>query len=140
MRSEHFSCHARLEASTLSVVFFLLLSQSTLTQLQTSRARDGRKRQRHNFITAVMSGAKVQRRYGDPGGIAYLQTCSSNASRQVISYTLIRRDDLISPPIREPRHYDSSGLPFILLTQPARSLFQDDLTFLIFFFFKSSCM
>ena len=56
-----------------------------------------------------MSGEEDLCRGSDPGSVAYLQTCSSNTSGQVISYTLIRRDDLISP-IRERQGYDSEGL------------------------------
>ena len=56
-----------------------------------------------------MSGEEDLCGGSDPGSVAYLQTCSSNTSGQVISYTLIRRDDLISP-IRERQSYDSEGL------------------------------
>lgn len=56
-----------------------------------------------------MSVEKALRWYSDPGSIAYLQSCSCNTSGQVISYTLIGRDDLISP-IRERQGYDSLGI------------------------------
>lgn len=54
-----------------------------------------------------MSGEKKDLRGGsDSGSKAYLQTCGSNTCGQVINYTLIRRDDLISP-IKERQRYDS---------------------------------
>lgn len=67
-----------------------------------------------------MSGEKDLCGYSDPGSKAYLQTGSSNTSGQLISYALIRRDDLISP-IRERQCYDSQGLNSILLTEPMKS-------------------
>lgn len=60
-----------------------------------------------------MSGEIDLCRGSDPGNIAYLQTRSSNTSGQVISYTLIRRDNLISP-IKE-QHYDLLGLILSIL-------------------------
>lgn len=92
---------------------FTELHSSKLTQLQTRRTWDrrewGEKKEKHNFIIVVMSGEKDLCGGSDPGSVAYLQTCSSNTSGQVISYTLIPRDDLISP-IRERQCNDSQGL------------------------------
>lgn len=89
-----------------------------------------RKKGKRNFITVVMSAEKDLHAGSDPGSIAYLQTCSSNTSGQVISYPLICRDDLISP-IRRWQSYDSHRLHNItvtisiyhyrLLTEPTQS-------------------
>lgn len=66
-------------------------------------------KRKHNFITAVISEQKDLCGGSDPGSTAYLQTRSSNTSGQVISYALIRRDDMISP-IRKQQHYDSQRI------------------------------
>lgn len=97
--------------------------EAETTQQHTDPApdkQDMRQKKRHNFITVVMSGEKDLCGCTDPGGRAYLQTCSRNTSGQLISYTLTCRDDPISP-IRPQQCNDSQGLNLIQLTEPMKS-------------------
>lgn len=97
--------------------------EAETTQQHTDPApdkQDMRQKKRLNFITVVMSGEKDLCGCTDPGSRAYLQTCSRNTSGQLISYTLICREDPISP-IRPLQYSDSLGLNFIQLTGPMKS-------------------